>query len=132
MLPASDEHGLLPPGIHGTTMEEIERRYGSFQNTSRRPRLFEKLEEFVEDVRKAIPGAQLLIDGSFVMGCVDTPSDIDLVLLLPTHWDMSAGVTPSEYNLISRKRVRAKYGFDVFPAIVGSDAERYWADFFQQ
>ena len=79
-LPDPDEHGLLPAGVHDSTLDEVGERYGSFQQTDRRCRLFDKLKDFFDEVSKTLPGATILVDGSYVMQCVDNPSDIDLVL----------------------------------------------------
>ena len=66
------------------------------------------------------------------MAEVDEPADIDVVLVLPEEWDMAAEVRPFEYNLISRKRVRKKYGFDVFAVRANSPELTRWCEFFAQ
>lgn len=75
---------------------------------------------------------QLLIDGSFVMQPVEEPGDIDLILVMPKDWDMACEVRPFEYNLLSKKRVRKNYGFDLFVAQSGSEYEREMVEFFQE
>ena len=82
----TDERGLLPIGIHDASVEEIQNCFGSFQRSDRRCRLFERLAEFISELRKSkIPG-HVIVDGSFVMKCVDEPSDIDLVLVVDRQW----------------------------------------------
>jgi len=40
-IPALNEHGLLPAGIHDCTLDELKSRFGSFQISDRRNQLFE-------------------------------------------------------------------------------------------
>jgi hypothetical protein len=54
----------------------------------------------------------IIIDGSFVMG-KDEPDDIDLIIILHPGHDYGSFLRPFEYNVLSRKRVRRAYGFDV-------------------
>jgi hypothetical protein len=84
---AFDERNLLHPGVHDASMETVEALFGKFQRSDRRMKLFAKLAEFVEAVRKAGCGSSVIIDGSFVMVCIDEPNDIDIVLVLPSGWD---------------------------------------------
>lgn len=128
---AFDERKLLHPGVHDASMDEVEAAFGKFQRSDRRMKLFAKLSEFVDAVRKAIPGAAVIIDGSFVMGCIDEPNDIDIVLVLPPAWDMQADLKPYQYNLVSKRAVRVSYGFDIFTVKIGSSEESGWIDFFR-
>jgi hypothetical protein len=111
-----DERGVLPDGIHDATLEEIESLFGGFQHSDRRHRLFLKLKQYVGALRSAGFACSLLIDGSFVMGCIDEPDDIDLVLVLSSDWDMHADLQPFRYNLVSRKDLRREYPFDLYLA----------------
>jgi hypothetical protein len=131
-LPEVDEHGNLPPGIHDATLEEIERVFGSFQRSGRRPVLMQRLKEYVSEAARAGWRATVIIDGSFVMSRVDEPEDIDVILVLPSEWDMAADLRPFEYNLISKKRVKKKYGFDVFAVRHASVEYDKWTEFFSR
>jgi hypothetical protein len=131
-LPAWNEHGLLPPGIHACTMAEIEARLGAFQRSDRRMRLFRKLAEYVGELRKTGWNVQLLIDGSFVMQRVNEPNDIDIILVFPADWNPFADVLPVEYNLLSGRRVKRNYGFDVFSVRAGSPQESELLTLFAQ
>ena len=111
-IPPLDEHGLLPAGVHDCTLEEIRARFGSFQGTDRRTRLFQKLQELVAEARAVKFCRSLLVDGSFVTAKLD-PNDIDLVLVLPLDHDIKADLTPAAYALVSKKRVQKRYGFDI-------------------
>ncbi len=62
MIPAFEENGYLPPGVHRATIDEVEARFG------REPELrrvqFESLRWLVDLARRA--GAErLVISGSF-------------------------------------------------------------------
>jgi len=94
--------------------------------------LFAKLVEYVNDVKSAGIHARIIVDGSFIMGAVDEPEDIDVILVLPEDWDMASEIRPFEYNLIARKRTRRRYGFDVFAVRARSPEEQAMIAFFQQ
>ena len=130
-LPSLDAHGLLPPGVYDCSLEDVERLFGQFQRSDRRLRLFAHLRDYIDQLQKAGIKAQVIIDGSFVMGCVDEPDDIDLVLVLPADWDFSVDLPPYRYNLIAKHRVGRRYGFDLIVVAADSSAETQWTDFFQ-
>jgi hypothetical protein len=132
LLPAAVEHGLLPQGIHDASLDGIEQRFGSFQGSDRRCRLFAKLKAYAEEIRKAVAGATLIVDGSFVMGDVNSPDDIDLVLVMPDGWDFAAELRPFQYNIVSRRMVKRKYGFDVRVVRANSPEMELWIEFFSQ
>ena len=114
------------------TLDQIEALFGRFQGSDRRPRLIQKLREYVAEVRGTAWAVQVLVDGSFVMGQVDRPEDIDVILVLPAEWDFHADLRPFEYNLLWRNRTRAKYHLDVFAVALGSARERELTAFFGQ
>ena len=86
----------------------------------------------MEELRRAQIRGWLIVDGSFVMGCVDEPDDIDVILVLAKDWDLTADLRPFQYNLVSKRDVKRKFPFDIFPVLAGSDAERNWTEYFQQ
>ena len=131
-LPACDEFGLLPPGIHNATMAEIEDRFGRFQQTTRRRDLFRKLNEYVCEIQAVDWSVDLVINGSFVMTNVDEPNDIDVILILPEDWDFTAEVKPFEYNLLARRRIQRRYELDLFGVPRNSETEKNMVDFFSQ
>ena len=111
-IPLFDEHGFLPAGVHDCGLEEIKARFGLAQGSDRRPQLFRKLQALVAEVRAADFARCLLLDGSFVTSKTD-PNDIDLVLVLPRAHDVSGDLRPAQYNLVSKRRVQKRYGFDM-------------------
>jgi hypothetical protein len=130
-IPPFTKHGLLPQGIHDCTWNELAERFGSFQSSDRRPQLCRKLEKFIGELRRVRLGRELIIDGSFVTDKL-APNDIDLILLLSIDHDDAADLRPDEYNLLSKTRVRSRFGFDIF--VVGEGSRDYvrTVDFFSQ
>ncbi len=125
-----DERKLLAAGVHDATIEEVEQHFARFQRTDRRMNLFKKLTEYVAALRKAGVGESLIIDGSFIMPIVDQPEDIDMVLVMPEEWDMRAELRLYQYNLVSKKRIKQEFRFDVFAVKKGSSDEQRWMNFF--
>lgn len=114
-IPNLNEHGLLPLGIHDCSVEEMGTRFGSFQSTDRRPRLYRQLRAFLEEVRSTNLVTAVIVNGSFVTSKPD-PGDIDLILVLPSTHDFSVALPPMAYNVLSRRRVHRRFGFDVLVA----------------
>lgn len=82
MIPASDDNGYLPPGIHQATLDEIEARFGT-ESELRRVQ-FQSLKWLIDLMRRA-GLRRLVIDGSFVTDRFE-PNDIDCILLIdPDH-----------------------------------------------
>jgi predicted nucleotidyltransferase len=74
---------------------------------------------------------ELIVDGSFVTGKPD-PSDVDLVVVLAGTHDLTRDLRPYEYNVVSKRRVRQAYRFDILVVLAGSRACAEYAEFFQQ
>ena len=124
--------GVLPVAIHDGELDEIESLFGGFQGSNRRMTLFAKLKEYVAALRNADIRGWLIVDGSFVMSCIDEPEDIDVVLVLAADWDLKADLRPFQYNLVSKRDVNRNFPIEVLPALAGSDAEKKWTEYFQQ
>jgi hypothetical protein len=125
-----DDRGLLPPGIHDATLDEVEQAFARFQRTDRRIKLFEKLRAYVAELRKTGWTYTLLIDGSFVMPPVDAPNDIDAILVFPAAWDMEQQLRPFQYNLVSKRVTKKDYNIEVYPVPAGSADEQEFLDLF--
>ena len=126
------EKSILPDGIHDASLEEVEQLFGTFQKTSKRCSLFKKLAEYIAEVRKAGIASAVILDGSFIMGCIDEPDDIDIILVLPTDWDLTKDLLPFQYNLVSKRDIKRKYPFDCKAVRSGSPEESEWIEFFSQ
>jgi len=78
MIPPFDESGCLPPGVHATTLAEVEARFGR-QSDLRRVQM-ESVRWMVELAVRA--GVQrIVLNGSFVTDIIE-PNDVDCVLLI--------------------------------------------------
>lgn len=130
-IPEFNERGHLPAGVHTCTLDEIQETFGSFQRTDRRPKLFERLKEFVEALKLSDIVESVMLDGSFVTN-IDEPSDIDLVLVLKPNHDFAAELPPFRYNVLSRRMVRKTFRFDILVARQQSEELDEYIEFFQQ
>jgi hypothetical protein len=125
MIPAFEVTGLLPPGIHDATWDEIVARYGY---TSQRLALLSGLKAGLDALRVA--GCQrAYVDGSFVTA-KRVPADYDVC------WE-SAGVRVAlldpALRTFANRRAAQKMAFrgEFFPAEALADARRIYLDFFQ-
>lgn len=111
-IPDFDENGNLPPGIHWTTYEAFEERFGT--NGSRRSQI-EGLKKAMEHLKNA--GCRTIyINGSFITdkpkpndfdACWDT-EDVNFKYL-QTH-------APKLLNTSDRNAQKATYKGEIFPS----------------
>lgn len=121
--------GVLPEGIHECTIDEVAQMFGQFRRTDQRPRLTEKLRQYVEAARQAEIAEAVIIDGSYVTA-KESPGDIDLLLVLKPDFNLQEELRPLEYNVQSKRMVKRLYGFDVLIAQSGSEALEKFTEFF--
>jgi hypothetical protein len=77
LIPALNENGYLPPGVHPASIDEVIHRFGAGSNV--REAQAESLQWLMPLCRRA-GISKLLIDGSFVTDRLE-PNDVDCVLL---------------------------------------------------
>jgi hypothetical protein len=130
-IPPLNDHGLLPPGIHPCSLQEIEVRFGRFQANDRRPRLWAAFREFVREVKSTEIALVLLINGIFVTA-KSSPEDIDLILVVVEEHDFQSDLSQAEYNILSAQRVRRRHQLDLLVARAGSDQLQRYLTLFQQ
>ena len=126
MIPPLRDDGLLPPGIHWASWDELSERFGT--NPWRRL-LLSGLRAALEELGRA--GCRTLyVDGSFVTDKVQ-PGDYDAC------WDM-LGVDPDILDPVlfifdpGRKTQKAKYLGELFPASSQANPEgQTFLEFFQ-
>lgn len=123
--------GVLPEGVHLCTLEEVRAAFGQFHRSDRRPQLTERLTRYIQDARNSGVVSAIVLDGSFVTG-KEEPGDIDLIVAIRPDLDLTAEMRPLEYNIQSKARVRKLYGFDVLPAVDGSETYQRFLDFFSR
>jgi hypothetical protein len=119
-IPILTTDGLLPVGVHSTTLDEVRTRFGSFQGSDRRVQLFTRPEQLVTALRKSSHFAAVVVDGSFVTA-KRAPADIDLIIALRRDHNWNADLGPSDYALVSRPALRRRFGFDVLLAADGDE-----------
>ena len=112
-------------------MDDAAERFGAFQSSDRRPQLWARFAEFMREVKACRLIEAVLVDGSFVTATTD-PNDIDLVLVVPAGHDFEADFQPSEYNILSKRLVNRRFGFDLLVARADSEEFRRYVGFFQQ
>jgi hypothetical protein len=118
MLPDFTEDGLLPPGIHRTTLVEFERRIAYFGVSDHRFRLFDKLRELYHQARQSGIVKRFLVGGSFVTSKPE-PNDFDCILVLDPIIKGEV-LRPMEYNLADHRRARRIFHGDVISVFEGS------------
>ena len=130
-LPPLNSEGVLPRSMHDCTLNEMRDMFAHPGSSLQRRRLFEDLERYVNELRKTgIPKA-LIVNGSFATS-KEEPNDIDLIVVLPSDFNFEQQIGPFEYNLISRRRVRRNYGFDVFALAAETQEYQEMVEFFHR
>ncbi len=129
---STNRYGLLEPGIHPMSLDEIEQLFGRFQGSDRRSELMKRLRNFVKAVGDVDDRIQVYVDGSFIMSKIDEPGDIDIGLVLPAGWDSAAELRPFEYNVVSKRMVRRLHRFDMLVGVDGEESAAKVIDFFCQ
>jgi hypothetical protein len=123
--------GLLPEGVHDMSLEDVKARFGTFASSDHRPRLYDKLVELVRAAASVDFVRFLIVNGSFVTAKPD-PGDIDLIVAIDPAVLVRSTLTARDYNLLSSKRLRHTFPFDVFVAPDGSGAYREYLDLFSK
>jgi hypothetical protein len=123
--------GVLPIGIHHCTFEEIFSVFGRFNRSDKRPRLTERLRQYIADARNSGIASAVIVDGSYVTGKAEL-NDVDVILVLRSDFDLGSELRPMEYNIQSKRAVKKQYGFDVLPAIEGTEVYEEYLQLFSQ
>lgn len=131
-IPELSETGVLPVGVHDTSIEEVGQRFGAFTVSDRRPNLFDRLSDYVAALVETGLVSAVMVDGSFVTSKPE-PNDIDLIVILKKPLDFEAEpIAPTKYNALASSKVRRIWGFDVFFVLQDSPALDERCDFFQR
>ena len=130
-IPPFNEYGWLPEGVHDCTLEEAGARFGGFQRSDRRPTLWARFVEFVSEAQACGLIEAVVVDGSFVTA-EPAPQDIDLVLVVTAPQTFSVDLPPTHYNVLSHRRVRRRFGFDIVVATTNHDTLAQAVAFFAQ
>lgn len=129
VIPAPDNDGNLPAGVHQATWDELAFAFGT---TPHRKKLLDGLYRAAQQLKRA--GCETLyVDGSFVT-TKDTPGDFD------GCWDPN-GVDGSRLDPVlldfrpGRISQKVKYHGELFPSTERAEAQppyRTFLDFFQK
>ena len=127
-LPAFNENGDLPPGIHQTPLSDAVARLGT--KSDRRKLLAQRLQR----VYKLASGTGVLVRfvvfGSFVTA-KEQPNDVDVFMIMDDNFDVTALVGESRL-LFDHSAAQNHFGCSVFwvrrlAAIGGEQAAmKYW------
>jgi len=116
MIPAYDERGNLPPGIHQATWKELEATFGGSQH---REALLVGLREALLSLRR-VGCRTAYIDGSFVT-TKEAPADFD-ACWDPEGVDANA-LDPLFLDFLDWRRAqKERFGGELFPANALADA----------
>jgi predicted nucleotidyltransferase len=109
-LPAANEYGDLPPGIHVAGWEEVRERFGLKPQARRRA--LAKLRLLYDLATRTGHLRRFLVFGSFVSGKT-TPRDVDVALIMSADFRLEDAPRESQ-TLFSHADAEARYGASVF------------------
>lgn len=118
-IPALTEHGLLPPGVHACTLDEI---VGFFGTGETRPLLCSHLRDFLSEIRGYQLFDRVFVDGGFVTA-KKRPKDIDVVLVARSTTTID--ILTYDVNcqrLFDTTHAKVKYSVDCYPCPSGQVA----------
>jgi hypothetical protein len=127
-LPAFNEDGDLPPGLHPATLSEVLERFG--QGSVQRCAVADRLKRLYQLVSSTGHLARFVVFGSFVTA-KEEPNDVDIILLMEETFDL-ATVTGAATLPFQHMVVDSHFGASVFwtcrsGAIGGEQAMiEYW------
>jgi len=109
-LPAFNEEGDLPPGVHGATLSEVLERFG--QGSVQRCAVADRLNRLYQLAALTGQLARFVVFGSFVTAKAE-PNDIDIILLMEDTFDLAA-VTGEAALGFQHLEAQARFGASVF------------------
>ena len=86
-LPAFNDEGDLPPGVHCATLREVLERFG--QGSVQGCAVADRLKRVYQLVTSTGLLARFVVFGSFVTA-KDEPNDVDIILLMEDTFDLAA------------------------------------------
>jgi hypothetical protein len=110
-IPPLDANGLLPAGVHATTLAEIGVSFGS-QN-ARRTELFDKLQRLVAFAQGFGMFTAIYVDGSFTTDKA-APGDVDAVLEIPRPKLAGLLLLPNGMEILNTAAIKATYEVDLY------------------
>lgn len=128
-LPPFTNAGVLPPGIHHCTLDEVAASLGW---SNRRRALIARLRDYAGVLRDAWGGVAIVLDGSFVTS-KDEPNDIDVVVMLNELGLGSAEPKPHQSTSVHRPWVNRKYSEEIDLQVAATDGlAAHWSEYFSE
>ena len=123
-IPALNEFGLLPAGVHICAVADIE---NAFCENKVRKEIWDAFDGFLNWVATMPGPVALLVDGSFVTDKA-APSDVDVVVDITecSHHDQNAWFGAFHRD---HEGIKAQFRTDFYPTIVGQGSD--FTAFFQ-
>jgi len=112
-IPAFNDDGNLPPGIHVVKLEHVVRRFGGSMSL-RRSQLTKSLRDFYNFAKYY--AIEIYIDGSYITEKV-SPSDVDLLIILPADFPRNI---PAYFRLMEFVSNNKGNKLHVFPYLIGA------------
>lgn len=109
-LPAFNEDGDLPPGVHSATLSEVLARFG--QGLVQRGTVADRLTRIYQLAISTGQVARVAVFGSFITAKAE-PHDIDILLLMEDTFDLSAGAGEAAV-VFQHLEAHARFGASVF------------------
>ena len=109
-LPAFNDQGDLPPGVHRATLEDVLERFG--HGSARRFAVGARLSRLYELARSTGSLARFVVFGSFVTAKAE-PNDVDVILLMDDSFDL-ATVTGEAALVFHHLEADSHFGASVF------------------
>ncbi len=109
-LPAFNQDGDLPPGVHRATLPDVLERFG--HGSAQRCAVADRLNRVYDLVNSTGHLARFVVFGSFVTA-KEEPNDIDIILLMEDTFDLAA-VTGEAALPFQHMEADAHFGASVF------------------
>jgi hypothetical protein len=110
MLPAFNEEGDLPPGVHRATLSVVLERFG--QGSAQRRAVADRLTRVYHLAASTGQLARFVVFGSFVTAKAE-PNDVDIVLVMEDAFDLTS-VTGEPALVFQHMQADAHFGASVF------------------
>jgi hypothetical protein len=110
VLPAFNEEGDLPPGVHRATLPEVLERFG--QGSVQRCAVADRLQRVYQLVTSTGHLARFVVFGSFITA-KEEPNDVDIILLMEDTFDL-ASVTGEAALPFQHMEADTHFGASVF------------------
>jgi len=124
LIPAFNEHGVLPPGRYPTDVVEVEQRFvGSFPLSATRKAIYDGWRTRRNELFSLVEVEFEWIDGSFVTGKRDA-GDLDVVTFVRS--DHLTALTPADSARVAQltfgAHPRLAFGCDSYLAVIFDEA----------